>query len=85
MGHSIPLQLGKTLIVIGIVSIAVGVLLVIGVKFSYFGPGSGLGRLPGDITYKSKNFQFYFPIATSIVISILLTLIFWVVSYFTRR
>ncbi len=81
MGPSIPLQLGKALIVIGIVSVALGVLLVVGVKFTYF----GLGRLPGDITYKGKNFQFYFPVATSIVISILVTLMFWVISYFTRR
>ena len=85
MGPSIPYQLGKALIVIGIVSITVGVLLVAGAKFSFFGPDSGWGRLPGDITYKSKNFQFYFPVATSIVISILLTLVLWVIAHFTRR
>jgi hypothetical protein len=42
------------------------------------------GRLPGDIAYRGKNFSFYFPIATSIVISVLLTLLFYLISRFRR-
>lgn len=43
-----------------------------------------LGRLPGDIAYRGKNFSFYFPIATSIVISVLLTLLFYLIARFRR-
>ncbi len=42
------------------------------------------GRLPGDIAYRGKNFSFYFPVASSIVISFLLTLIFYLLSRFRR-
>jgi hypothetical protein len=43
-----------------------------------------LGRLPGDIAYRGKNFSFYFPITTCIVISVLLTLLFYLISRFRR-
>ena len=43
-----------------------------------------LGRLPGDIAHRGKNFSFYFPISTSIVISVLLTLLFYLISRFRR-
>lgn len=42
------------------------------------------GRLPGDIAYRGKSFSFYFPITTSIVISFLLTLLFYLISRFRR-
>lgn len=38
----------------------------------------GLGKLPGDIVYERDNFRFYFPITTSIIISVILTLLFWI-------
>ncbi len=60
---------GKFLILIGIVIIALGVLLTLLPKIPY------LGRLPGDIYIKKGNFTFYFPLATSILLSILLTII----------
>ncbi|MGH2576072.1 MAG: DUF2905 domain-containing protein [Ignavibacteria bacterium] len=41
--------------------------------------------MPGDIEIKKENFQIYFPVATSIVISILLTLVFWLISYFSKK
>ena len=63
--------IGKFLIIFGIVIIAVGGLLLLSGKISW------LGRLPGDIVIQKKNFTFYFPLATSILLSILLTLIFW--------
>jgi len=56
----------KLLIVIGLGIAALGVAMMLGVP---------LGRLPGDIVVKRGNFSFYFPLATSIVLSILLTLL----------
>ena len=64
--------LGKLLIILGIVMALIGVGLLFADKIPY------VGRLPGDIYVKRGNFTFYFPLATSIVISILLTLIFWI-------
>jgi hypothetical protein len=63
--------IGKFLIIFGTVIIAVGGLLLLSGKISW------LGKLPGDIIIQKKNFTFYFPLATSILLSILLTLIFW--------
>jgi hypothetical protein len=63
---------GKTLIVMGLVIAVVGVLLWL------FGRSGG-GFLPGDIVVERKNVRFYFPIVTSLVISAILTLIFWLI------
>ncbi len=62
--------LGKMLILVGVFIILVGLFLVLGEKIPW------IGRLPGDIIIRKKNFTFYFPIVTSIIISILLTLFF---------
>ncbi len=64
-------QIGKLLIVLGAVIVVAGLLLTFSGKIPW------LGRLPGDIIVRKRNFTFYFPIATSILISIILTLIFW--------
>jgi formate hydrogenlyase subunit 3/multisubunit Na+/H+ antiporter MnhD subunit len=77
----IPIQLGKFLVIVGVLLVAVGLLIMTGSKFSSF----GLGKLPGDIAFKGKNVQFYFPIVTCLVLSAVLTLVFWVISLFTRR
>jgi uncharacterized membrane protein YidH (DUF202 family) len=77
----IPFQLGKFLVVVGVLLVAVGLLLMAGAKFPFF----GLGRLPGDIAYKGKNVQFYFPIVTCLVLSVVLTLVWWVISLLTKR
>ena len=61
--------LGKLLILIGVLIIVVGLLLILGEKIPW------IGRLPGDIIIRKKNFTFYFPLATSIIISIILTLL----------
>ena len=58
--------MGKLLVVVGLVIAGVGLLVMLGVP---------VGRLPGDITVKRGSFTFYFPLATSIVASILLTLL----------
>jgi hypothetical protein len=65
---------GKILIIIGVVIVIVGAVLVFGAKIPW------LGRLPGDFSYKGKNFTFYFPLGTSILISIVLTLILWLIG-----
>lgn len=66
---------GKVLIVVGLVVVALGVLLVVG-------GGLGLGRLPGDIAIKRGNFRFFFPLATCLVLSLILSL---VLGLFSRR
>jgi Protein of unknown function (DUF2905). len=63
-------EFGKALISIGVVLIIVGVVLLFGGKF-------GIGHLPGDIILKRGNFTFYFPLMTSIIISVVLTFILW--------
>jgi hypothetical protein len=62
--------LGKMLILLGVFIILIGLFLLIGEKIPW------VGRLPGDIIIRKKNFTFYFPIVTSILISIILTLLF---------
>ena len=78
--------LGKLLIGIGLGIIALGVLLVAldripGLENSI----SWLGKLPGDISIKRENFSFYFPVATSIVFSIILSLLFYLLGWLFRR
>jgi hypothetical protein len=53
-----------------------GVLLLAGIALTAFG-GLGLGRLPGDFVYRRGNFTFFFPLATSILLSIVLSLLLW--------
>ncbi len=81
MNGGVPFHLGKFLVIGGIVLVAVGLLLMTGSRFSFF----GFGRLPGDIAYRSKNGAFYFPIVSCLVLSALLTLVVWLVSLLTRR
>lgn len=63
------MSLGNVLIISGIVLIVFGILFSLGNKF-------GIGRLPGDIVIEKENFKFYFPIITSIILSIFIGLIF---------
>ncbi len=69
-------SLGKMLILFGVVLALLGGLLLLAGKIPF------LGRLPGDIVIRREHWSFYFPLTTSIVISILLTLLF---SLFSRR
>jgi hypothetical protein len=64
--------LGKMLIIFGIIIVAVGVVLLLAQKIPH------IGRLPGDIYVKKASFTFYFPLTTCIIISLVLTLIFWI-------
>jgi hypothetical protein len=77
---------GKILIGIGFGIVALGVLFVVVDRIPGLGALFGwLGKLPGDISVKRENFSFYFPIATSIVLSILLSLLFYLVGWLFRR
>ena len=67
------MPLGKFLIFAGLAIAGIGLLMTWGLP---------IGRLPGDFSYRKGNFGFYFPLATSIIVSILLTLLMW---FFNRR
>ena len=69
-------EIGKLLIVFGVLIAVVGVVIVLAGRLPW------IGRLPGDIYVRRGNFTFYFPLATSILVSIALTLVFWL---FGRR
>ncbi len=78
--------LGKILIGIGLGIVGLGLLFVaidrmpgVGNALSWF------GRLPGDISIKRDNFSFYVPVTTSIVLSVFLSLLFYLVGWFFRR
>lgn len=64
--------MAKFLVIVGLVIAAVGMLMMLGVPF---------GRLPGDLSYRRGNFSFHFPLVTSIILSIILTLLF---NFFRR-
>ncbi|AMA72149.1 MULTISPECIES: DUF2905 domain-containing protein [Aneurinibacillus] len=66
----------KMLIVVGVVLIVLGFLWQVGGRFL------NLGRLPGDIVIEKENFRFYFPVMTSIVLSIVLSLLFYLFRLF---
>lgn len=70
---------GKLLIVFGLIIVGIGVLLMFYDRIPY------LGKLPGDINIKKDNFQFYFPITTSIILSVVLSLILWLASLLNRK
>jgi len=64
-------EMGKYLVIVGLLIAAVGILL-------WSGVGRGwLGKLPGDINYTKGNFSFHFPIVTCLVVSVVLTLLLW--------
>jgi hypothetical protein len=73
-------DLGKILLGFGIVMVVLGCLLLLASQFT--GKVPWFGRLPGDIYVERGNWRFYFPLATSIVVSLVLSLIFWL---FSRR
>lgn len=68
--------LGRTLMAAGALLFLAGLALTLGGRLLH------LGRLPGDIVYQKGNFTFYFPLATSIVLSLGLTLLLWLINRF---
>lgn len=69
--------LGKLLLVVGGIIFLLGIVILIAARFHVL-----IGRLPGDVIYRGKNTTFYFPLATSILLSILLSLLFYAISRF---
>ena len=72
-----PQQMGKWLILAGLVIAGLGVLVLVLGRF-------GLFRLGGDLEFGSRNWRIYLPIASCIIISIILTLILWLIHYLRR-
>ena len=64
-------ELGKWLIIFGLILAAVGLVLMVAPKIPW------LGKLPGDFTYRGERFTFYFPLATCILLSVILSLILY--------
>ena len=69
--------MGRALIIIGLALVAAGVVLTLGEKLPV-----RLGHLPGDIVIRGKNSVFYFPVVTSLLLSVVLSIVFWL---FRRR
>jgi hypothetical protein len=72
-------ELGRAILGLGLLLVLIGGVLMLAARF-----GLPLGRLPGDIAYRGKNFSFYFPLGTSILISIVLSLLFYFFSHLRR-
>jgi len=68
-------ELGKFLLLVGAIIIVLGLVLVFTGKFNL-----PLGRLPGDFMFRGKSTTVYFPLATSLLLSVILSLIFWLIG-----
>jgi hypothetical protein len=75
----IMFELGKGILVFGFVAVLIGAGIMLAARL-----GLPLGRLPGDVAYRGKHVSIFFPIGTSILISIVLSLIFYLLSRFHR-
>ena len=69
-------DIGKIIIFIGLLLVVIGFVWMVGNKLPF------IGKLPGDIAIERKNYSFYFPVTTCIIISIILSFIFW---FFNKR
>jgi len=72
-------ELGRTLVMLGGLLVLLGAFFLFGVKLPF-----RLGRLPGDIVHEGEHATFYFPVVTCLVLSIGLSLVFWIISRFRR-
>lgn len=72
-------ELGKAILSVGLLIVLIGALMMLAARF-----GLPLGRLPGDFAYRGKNASFFFPLGTSILLSIVLSLILYFISRFHR-
>ena len=72
-------DLGRALVFVGGLLLALGLVLIVAGKINL-----PIGRLPGDIVVRGKNTTFYFPLMTSIVLSVILTLVLYVVNRMRR-
>jgi hypothetical protein len=72
-------ELGRTLLILGGMLALVGALLFFGARMPF-----RLGRLPGDIVHRGEHTTFYFPIVTCLLLSISLSLLFWLIGHFRK-
>ncbi len=72
-------DIGRWLVGIGLLLAVIGVLILLAGRI-----GMPIGRLPGDFSFKGKNVSFYFPLGTSILISVVLSLLLYLISRFRR-
>lgn len=72
-------DLGKALLGLGVLLVIIGAALMLAARF-----GVPLGRLPGDFSYRGKNVSVFFPLGTSILLSVVLSVIFYLISRFRR-
>jgi hypothetical protein len=70
---------GKVLVLLGVILAVAGMVMVLLGR-----TGLPLGRLPGDILYRGKNTTFYFPLATSLLLSVVLSLVLYLIGRFRR-
>jgi hypothetical protein len=72
-------ELGKLLVILGVILVAAGIVVMLLGRMNL-----PLGRLPGDFLYRGKNTTVYFPLATSVVVSVVLTIVLYLVSRWRR-
>jgi hypothetical protein len=72
-------QLGRTLLLAGAILVVIGALFYFGEKLPF-----RLGRLPGDIIHRGEHGTFYFPLVSCLVISVVVSLILWLINQFRR-
>jgi hypothetical protein len=72
-------EMGRVLVIIGVALVVIGVVIMLLGR-----TGLPLGRLPGDFVYRGKNTTFYFPLATSVLLSVVLSLIAFLISRLKR-
>ena len=72
-------SLARLLISAGLLLVAAGVVVAVVARFNL-----PLGRLPGDVSFRGRNWSVYFPLATSVLLSVVLSLLLWLVSRFRR-
>jgi hypothetical protein len=73
------IEIGKALLGLGLLLVVVGVVTLIAARF-----GLPLGRLPGDFVYRGKNVSVFVPLGTSLLISVVLSILFYFISWFRR-
>jgi hypothetical protein len=71
------MSIGRALVGIGLLLVIIGVIFMLGERLPV-----RFGRLPGDIVYRGKNSTFYFPLVTCIIISVVLSLVMWLINRF---
>jgi hypothetical protein len=79
MVHSGVSDVGKGLIILGAVLVVAGFALTLAPRMNW-----PWGRLPGDIVYRGKNTTFYFPLATSVVVSVVLSVVMYLIGKWRR-